>query len=80
MGGTDTPLSLLNGEVFARSNQVQCSREICERIEAAAFGNQRLLEANILSLLDAERDGEATRVLNEWVSACTDSHLAVLDR
>lgn len=80
MGGTETPLPLLNGQVFARSSQVQCSREICERIEAAAFGNQRLLEAKIMGLLAAEQDEEASKMLNEWVRVCTDSHLAVLDR
>jgi hypothetical protein len=80
MGGTDTPLPLLNGEVFARSNQINCNRGICERIEAAAFSNQRLLESKALALLDAEQDDLARRTLNEWVRTCTDSHLAVLER
>ncbi|MBC8869700.1 MAG: hypothetical protein H8E44_09800 [Planctomycetes bacterium] len=80
MGGTHTPLPLLNGEVFARTNQVKCSRGVCERIEAAAFGNQRLLEAKVLALLAAGKEQEARETLNGWVRNCTDSHLAVLDR
>jgi len=80
IGGRHTPLPLLNGEVFARTSQVKCSRDISERIEAAAFGNQRLLEDSVLTLLAAGRDKEARETLDAWVRNCTDSHLAVLDR
>jgi len=79
VGGTDTPLPLLNGEVFARSNEVNSNRDICERIEAAAFGNQRLLEEKVLALLAAGEDGKATDILNDWTRTCADSHMAVLE-
>jgi len=79
-GGTLTPLPLLNGDVYARSNQVNCNREICERIEAAAFANQRLLEEKVLALLADDEDGKAADVLNEWTRTCADSHMAVLEK
>lgn len=80
MGGTDTPLPLLNGEVYARSNELNCNREICERIEAAAFSNQRLLEEKVSAMLAAGEDRNATHILNEWTRTCADSHMAVLER
>ena len=79
MGGTATPLPLLNGEVFARSNRVESNRAICERIEATALANQRLLEAKVMGLLAAGKEGEARETLNEWVRKCADSHLAMLE-
>jgi len=80
MGGTDTPLPLLGGEVYACSRRVKCHRHVWERIEATAFGNQLLLLEKVLTLLAAGQDDEVTRRLNEWVQSCTDGHLAVLQR
>ena len=78
IGGTETPLALMNGEVFSIAKDLHCNREIWERIEAGAFTSQRLLEADVSALLAKHKRDDAVRTLNHWVRTCTDSHLAIL--
>jgi hypothetical protein len=80
MGGAATPRALLNGEVFTLSNEIPCGRVVCERIEAAAFGDQELLKERVLTLLAAGQERSAQDLLDRWARACTDRHLAVLER
>ena len=80
MGCTETPLALLNGELFSLSAETDCGQEIWERIEAAAFGSQRLLEEKASALLSQGEAEEARRLLHTWAKRCTDAHLAVLRR
>ena len=78
MGCTDTPLPLLNGEVFVRSQDAKPGRDACERIEAAMHVNQRMLQERISALLAAGNEQQACDALNEWTRLTTDSHLATL--
>jgi len=78
-GCTETPLPLLNGQVFVRSQNARHGRDACERIEAAMHANQRMLEARVSALLAEGNQQEAREVLNEWVRLSADSHLATLD-
>lgn len=76
IGCTETPLPLLNGEIFVRSHDAGQGRDLCERIEAAMHVNQRMLQEKASTLLAAGNEQQARDALNEWVRLSADSHLA----
>ena len=80
IGCTETPLPLLNGQAFVRSQGAKPARAAYERIEAALHANQRMLEERVSSLLAGGNDREAKEALNQWVRLTADSHLATLER
>jgi hypothetical protein len=77
MGGSVTPLPLLNGRVDAAGRGSGRSVATWEPMEALAFQHQSLLEDRVRQLLDDGRSHDATRVIDEWVMATTAAHLAV---
>lgn len=78
MGGSVTPLPLLNGQVDAASRGSGRSAATWEPIEALAFQHQALMEDRARQLLDAGRAHDAARIIDEYVMTVTAAHLAVV--
>ncbi len=78
MGGSLTPLPLLNGRIDVAGHRSGRSAATWEPMEALAFQHQSLLEDRVRQLLDDGRSHDAARVIDQWVMATTAAHLAVL--
>ncbi len=78
IGCTETPLPLLDGEVFVRSQAAGPGRDAWQSIEAAMHLSQRMLQEKVSALLAAGKEQEATDALNRWVRLSAGSHLAIL--
>ena len=78
MGGSVTPLPLLDGRIDAAGRGSGRSAVTWEPMEALAFQHQSLLEDRLRRLLDDGRSHDAARVIDQWVMATTAAHLAVL--
>ena len=78
MGGSITPLPLLNGQVDAAGRDSSRPAASWEPIEALAFAHQASMVDRARKLLDAGRDHDAAQIIDQWVMAVTAAHLAVV--
>lgn len=78
IGGSETPLSLVNGEVFDTCHAIEGRREEWERIEAAAFRRQSSLDSEVRTLLQNSAPKQAATSIDTWTRQITAEHLAVL--
>lgn len=76
IGGAETPLPLVNGEVFDTCHAIEGRREEWERIEAAAFRRQNALESEVCTLLQNRDLKQAATTIDTWTRQITTEHLA----
>ena len=80
MGGTRTPVALLNGDADALTRLQTRDFRSWEPIEGFAFLSQRLLERRVHGLLDAGQGQAAREALDQWVAASVRAHLAAMSQ
>lgn len=80
IGGRETPLPLVNGEVFETCHAIEGRREEWERIEAAAFRRQAVLESELRARLRADPGAAVASRLDDWSRELAAGHLAALGR
>lgn len=78
IGGSETPLPLLNGEVFDTCLRIEGRRADWERLEAAAFRRQSSLESEVRTLLKTRDARQAAATIDLWTRQITSEHLAAL--
>lgn len=78
IGGAETPLPMVNGEVFDTCHAIDGRREEWERIEAAAFRRQNALESEVRTLLQNRDLKQAATSIDTWTRQITAEHLAAL--
>jgi len=78
IGGHETPLPLVNGEVFDACHGIIGRREEWERIEASAFLRQRILETDVRALLKTSDPKEIATSIDAWTRQVTSEHFAAL--
>ena len=78
MGGSATPLPLLNGEADAAARADGYSVTTWEPIEALAFQHFELVQDRVRALLAAGDDDRARKLTDEWGLATTRAHLAII--
>ena len=79
MGGSATPLPLLNGQADLAGRGDGHSAATWEPIEALALQHLALVENRVRQLLAAGRTEDVTGAIDEWVMATTAAHLAILN-
>ena len=79
MGGSATPLPLLNGKAGVAGRGDGHSAATWEPIEALTLQHLALVEGRVRQLLEAGHHRDAVRVIDEWVMATTAAHLAILN-
>jgi|APTNR8051073442_1049403.scaffolds.fasta_scaffold04629_2 hypothetical protein len=78
IGGAETPLPLVNGEVFDTCHAIDGRREEWERIEAVAFLRQNALESEVRTLLQNHDLKRAATSIDKWTRQITAEHLSAL--
>ena len=78
MGGSATPLPLLNGDADAAARADGHSPGTWEPVEALAFEHLALVEARVRQSLSVGSDDDARREIDEWVLATARAHLAII--
>jgi len=79
MGGSATPLPLVNGQADEAARRSDRSAPAWEPIEARAFEQVAQLGDRARQLLDANRTNDAVQAIDEWVAASAAAHLAALN-
>lgn len=78
IGGSETPLPLLDGTVFDICNGIEGRRNEWERLEAAAFRRQAQLETEVRTLLTSGQTTETGTRLDTWVRNVATDHLVAV--
>jgi len=78
IGCAETPLPLVDGEVYRLCKPLDGAAEVWEAVEESARGNQGLVEARAADLLDAGQRDRAVALLEEWTSITARGQVAML--
>ena len=80
MGGTATPLPLVDGSLYELGADLPHDFETWEVYERSLLQNALLLEARAEDLLREGRIDEARALLDDWTQSVAATHLLLLDR
>ena len=80
MGGSATPLPLLNGRIDVTGRDAACSPAKCEPIEALAYQHLALVQDHVRNLLSMGRRHDGARLIDKWIVDTTTAHLAILEQ
>ena len=78
MGCRNTPLPLVNGEVYELCKEIDDAAETWETLERSTHLNKQLVEARVTSLLQRREAAQAGALLDEWGLKTTDAQVSVL--
>lgn len=80
MGGTATPLPLMDGSLYSLCADLPEDVETWETMEGSLQRNSLLLEARAETLLREGRTDEARRLIDDWTQSTAAAHLLLLEK
>jgi len=79
MGGSATPLPLLDGQADVAGRSDGHAAAAWEPIEALALQHLSLVEGRVQDLLEAGHHQDVAKTIDQWVMATTAAHLSILN-